>query len=434
MRQENGLQILRLFRFYTSIPFLCLGFLMIFYSFRPVYLAYTFGIVFILIGLILVYKCPPRLLNWSLFFSTLVWLLLAAEVMAFVVFNNEPILRVSSPAVNFHPIKGYEWTPKQPVRMFAKANGKVIIDHNFTTNNRGYISSQDYHYEKSDTAAKRFILLGDSFSAGNYMEVTLADRVQQLLNEKSPSPNTEVYNFSQSGIGLSTWGRVFKEDIIKNYNFDGILMACYGNDLHRKYMIMQCTDEGIFTGYFNNLPSNETDLFDHYLPKMRFKAPYATEEEIDLLAVSKKKYFQWPFTLRVLRTLNKISNKLVTAPLPIPSQIEEVKATIGLENFRALEQIIAYCQKNKKTFIFLAVPGRGGLHQYLDGKPGPYWSEMQLVANHFSVPFFNGYESFKPLETDKINEMYLEGDDHWNQAGSDFFAQAFASFMELGDF
>src|SRR6185437_7019254 len=129
---------------------------------------------------------PPALVLASLAVAFLVIeaaLLVSAGFGAHAagVFKFKDLYVSNRPIAVFDRIMGYRRTPG-PTRIVEIIQDKLVFDHTFTPNNRGYISARDYTYKKSSPDVTRLIVFGDSFTAAEFNDVPWPDRVQGMLH------------------------------------------------------------------------------------------------------------------------------------------------------------------------------------------------------------------------------------------------------------
>ena len=118
----------------------------------------------------------------------------------------EGITVYDRPCAAFDAAAGYRWQPGV-ARILRIVGNAVAYDQRFRANNCGYISSRDYTYRKPRPNVKRIVVLGDSFSAGDYLSVPLPDRLHELLQSGMQEERIpyEVYSFALPGQGLQNW-------------------------------------------------------------------------------------------------------------------------------------------------------------------------------------------------------------------------------------
>ena len=129
-------------------------------------------------------------------------------------------------------IRGYKLVaPENKCRNFKLTYNTVEYDVVININNSGVNSHFDYSYTKPDSI-KRYIVFGDSFSAGLFMDTSWVDKIHADLKQKNVP--IELYNFSIDGGGIMNWYSTLCNEIIPNYQFDGIILMSYLDNLRKR--------------------------------------------------------------------------------------------------------------------------------------------------------------------------------------------------------
>lgn len=127
---------------------------------------------------------------------------------------------------------GYRYTPGD-VFLVNIQQGQVSTMHVMHVNNYGYPSYTDF-YPKKDGRTRRFLVFGDSYSAGEITDTTWVDFLQRLYSGKSNNYNIELYNCSLEAAGIQNWYLQY-HDHLKHLEFDGVIFAVFGAE---KYISM----------------------------------------------------------------------------------------------------------------------------------------------------------------------------------------------------
>ena len=109
----------------------------------------------------------------------------------------------SSKTVHFDSIRGYMLT-KQPSRWTRITNGTVEFVGWMKGNSQGFPSRTDFGPARPDGSTRRIAVLGDSFSAAEYLDTNWPDRTQALA--EASGEKLQLLNFSLDGIGLANCG------------------------------------------------------------------------------------------------------------------------------------------------------------------------------------------------------------------------------------
>ena len=367
---------------------------------------------------------------------------LAIEDSSFGVFNRE--------CARFDSISGYKWLPVD-CRITKIVNGEVVFDNRFTSNGQGYLSKQDYMFRKQDSTITRYLVFGDSFTAGMYLERSWPDYLQNKLDREFAGQKFEIYSFAIDGAGLFNWHRIFMNEIIPYYEFDGIIIAAWGNDFSRDFAIMHHEGDGAYFGYFDKAPDNYRDFYDNFFPKTWFVEivpDSVIDQKIARTSGSEQGIFQFTipdlnFMMKLYDAMAYISyqrkqegfeEKFISSRQDFMKEyrIENFKERYGLERFGKLDTMIKYCKAHHKQVILCTQADEVGIRDLKTGNYHWMQGELEGLAKHYDVHYFDGLRYFLELSEEEIGESFLKYDPHWSQKGSDIFAENFYRyFIEL---
>ena len=363
------------------------------------------------------------------------------------VFRYEDLYVSNRPIATFDPVSGYRRTPGS-TRIVRITHDILIFDQTFTPNNAGYISARDYTHEKPAGTA-RIVVLGDSFTTEEFNPQPWPDRVDAALKGRTTRP-TELYSFAVNGAGLGNWSTIFFDDIVPHYQFDALVIATYVDNLARQYSYLHYDGPNAYIGFFPTRAATTEDFLANYLPRM---APHnvkvATDAEIDAMIASLRQPWQWPgFELRSgpliaaqwqrFRSGRMRAIPAVAGPATAPGgdtggDIAAIAAQYGPAQFGLLQQIMGYCRDHGIPVILASVPGRDTVRAFAESKgrdETPHQRETRALAAHFGALYMDGYAPFGQVLPADIDERYwLKFDGHWNQAGSNLFADAMTDFL-----
>lgn len=352
----------------------------------------------------------------------------------------------NKPCAHADLIRGYRWE-NDSIRIVKSVNSTVVYDRVFLPNNKGYVSDKNYSFKKRPDTF-RFLVLGDSYTASEYLQTPWTDQIERIINEKDSIFSFEFYSFALDGIGLSNWHSIFFNEMAPNYEFDALILAIYGDDLYRDFYMMFADDTNVYGSYFKSRPENIEDFEKNYKKNMYSVGKimndntinknlklnnFSTEDNIIknnlyLLIKTHSILQSIEYNLNRKRYLegfykqsNKDKNNL---------SIDLVKSKLGVANFKMLEEIFGYCNENKKTVIIANVPHIEIVKQnnYKNCK-STYQLESEVISDYYHALYFDSYPLFQKLPYDSLQSFYLKHDAHWNQKGSDFFSQNFAQFI-----
>jgi len=409
------------------LPFAILGiaWICMFPALSP---SFLLGIGFLLFGIAISCLIGGKLTNIALLFSSLMFGYLVGEGVSYAI---DPYVNASGfnkKSTKFDPIRGYRWLGDS-IRGFRTRMGVVVYDNHFYPNNEGWIMNQDYTYKKKDSTRFRWMILGDSFVAGIMLQTNLPNRTQQLLNDSLGVGKIEIYSFGVDGGGIMNWYNVFFKEILPNYEFDGIIIAPYADNLYRDFMVMMIDTNG-FMGRIDSVEWSEGDS-----PKMSdFKElkPYTnvySDIEIEHFLSHPLKPFDWPLRKQLKSQINNWGRKGKNNTAENIKTIDQLQDKMGSIKFTQLDSIISWCQSNQKQLVLASIPSKEELKNNWLGERNQHKVEMDIIAKEYQLEYLDGYAVFKDLNEVEIDSRWLKYDGHWNQKGSDEYATELANYL-----
>lgn len=399
------------------------------------------------------------LYSFCLMLEFFTYLLICFEIIRpdFYSLNGNNFGAANQPYVRFDSISGYKYIPGKP-RIVKVQDGTLVYDHILSVNNRGYCSVFDFPYKKAGKSKKRLIVFGDSFSAGEITDTTWVD----LLNIKmaGSAKSIELFNFGLEATGISGWHNTFFKEIVPNYEFDGIVIANFGDldyyssDMARPFVIKHSLTDHSTIGFVEALPKNTDDFTKNYLSRSYYESSIYTPEDIDhykLLAMHQpgtKRTFKWRaphlYLLNLLsdaisfiREYNAMKKKYIKKPIDPEIQKQEVTDWKNFEIYygkRATltKEILDYCVANKKEIYFISIPSFDLTEtDSLNYHNNIYNRQLKFLANKYKGSFFDGYNMMDSIPREKDADFHLYGDSHWSRKGIDRFIKCLPlSFFE----
>jgi len=417
----------RQLRILSFFPFLVLGFGWM-YSYAIHSNLFWIGVSILLAGLFLVFRIGKKGTNLSILISFIVFGYLSGEGITYLISPAKGVSGFNQECTEFDPIRGYRWLGND-IRNFKTHQNEVVYDNHFYPNNQGWIMKQEYSHKKKDSAKTRWMLLGDSFVAGIMLETNLPNRAQQILNDSLGNGEVELYSFGVDGGGIMNWHNVFFKEIIPNYEFDGLIIAPYADNLYRDFMVMLIKENG-FMGRIDAVDWSEGDS----ILREDFKAlkPYDniyTDVEIDQLLLNHSKEFDWPLKKNLLRLMKKIKSPRKLNLVNEVSTIKDLNRKMGTQKSKQLDEIITWCKLQNKELVLASIPSLVELKNDLQGKQNQHRKEMGIIAAEYQIDYLDGYTAYKDLNEEEVNAHWLRFDAHWNQKGSDRYAEYFAKYL-----
>ncbi|MCP4120937.1 MAG: hypothetical protein GY751_04220 [Bacteroidetes bacterium] len=257
----------------------------------------------------------------------------------------------------------------------------------------------------------------------------------------------ELYNFSVDGGGIHNWHSIFFNEVVPQYEFDAVIIAIFPGDLSRDFFILNHQEDSTAKyGYFKQKPASRQDFNLTFLPKMEPVGSIMSDRKIDdmiLHATDKKTVTGFrPILFYELISIkdriafihnrhNALSDNSQEFELyNYPDLTKLLIESYGKENSSMFLEIMNWCNIQDKEIIISLIPYKNSISlshsTYIDG----IQVEGASIAANFNGHFFDGYQLFQKLTHSEINECFINGDVHWNQTGSDYFANGFSKFLK----
>ena len=424
----------------------------------------AFGLVIIINGILFFMEVPEKIKYWALTLVTANYLYLTTEafcnlavykgwikpeyywpeeelgVPIFPYFDRE--------CSGYDNVRGFRW--RNQGRATKIANGNLVFDHAFKPNNKGYISNLDYTFKKNDSTVFRWMVLGDSFTDGYYLETPWVDKTNFLLKDSVPH---ELYSFGINGGGILNWNSVFFNEIVPNYEYDGIVIAIFGNDLARDFFIMDHSSPWAYFGWKGGIIPGDTQKIEQIRPLLDSLNLVKNKEfiegrlaEISGRGINRPNLFLLTKIVNYMRAKSALQkfkdeiHKIYSRELAFAAKEEDVtynmdafKHEFGPNYAEKLSGIMEYANSHNKKIIFATVPELPGLQMSKQNNPPILNAKIKALAENFNVNYFDGYNAMQGEAEDSLWELFLTFDGHWSQKGSDLFAKGFAEYLRTNN-
>lgn len=351
---------------------------------------------------------------------------------AYYSYNAVPYF--SKPCCVSDSISGFRWenTGAEAIKI---CNGKTIFRQVIKPNSIGFNSPNDFQPRKKDSTTFRWLVFGDSFTDGYFLSSNWTNAVTNILKEKSMS-SVELHSFALNGTGVKTWVRIFDWLNTTNYEYDGIILACFGNDFSRDYFVMQHDSEYCYYGWCDSLyPTVYKQLLRE--SKIVDISTHSAKEALEGRQVESNFTLLLPYYLNVffvevkqnwvLKTqAQKVFEKYIFADTNKAVSNHYMQGKYGIEKYRLLVKMLDRCKLENKNILFASVPELKGATFCKAGGEIQLNRELNFLAGKYNAGSFDGYGIF-----DTVNEdlYFLKYDGHWNQMGSDLFANRIANVI-----
>jgi hypothetical protein len=301
----------------------------------------------------------------------------------------------------------------QEIRFCRIVNNKIAYDnanYKLTTNRQGYNSKHDFA-EISNDSLTRMLWMGDSFSAGLYLKHTIADRLEYWLRFKGIP--REVFNYSIDGGGIKNWYQMYVRQGLSELPHQDLVLAIFADNLNRDFAIARTTDEHIEFGR-TELPQGDWSLwlaqqervFKPILHRLSIEAAdsmvaYASGAPVCMGFRQGLQIERWWLQWLYYRNPN--------------AMIQQGPDAMGM-----LTEIANICEKKGRKLTLLSVPDIS-IYQG-NGVNNAHHRMLDSISKRLGCEYINGYEAWAHFPSSLVPGLYLQGDRHWNQRGSDWMA------------
>ncbi len=348
----------------------------------------------------------------------------------------------------FDTSSGYKYISGE-TRLVNVHEGHLVYDLIMHVNSLGYPSIYEYPKHKQDSLARRLIVFGDSFSSGEITDTTWVD----LLNKKLAShsgPKTEFFNFSLEAIGIRNWHKIFFNEIVPSYDFDGIVLAVvgdlnyYSSDLIRPFAIKNSSGNHTSLNFFESLPSTQAVFESHFKQQLYYESsiyPPGDIEQYKALATHKAgckrqfvlrpiKAYLLQFMADALHFAAKRNSFLKRYSVKKADEVKnssyfnwaEYESYYGPEKTILVRDILDYCVSHHKEIWLISMPSFNLAEKYPSHyRDNIYNRQLRFLASQYQAHFYDGYEMIDHIAPDHYKDYHLYGDTHWNRKGINLF-------------
>lgn len=335
--------------------------------------------------------------------------------------------------IHFDPVLGYRLT-QVPSRYARITYGKVEYVGRKVGNAQGFPDRDDFSIQATSTGGRRFAVLGDSFTAGTYLERNWPDHVEDLAREGGRP--IELFNFSNGGGGLANWWSVVLLHIEpRGYQFDGIIFAVWGNDLHRTFTIAD--HRGTKRPMLGRLPRWDPTTYPRTIEEARaFLRPLngyiVTSREFELALQGEwcpprqLELYVAPTAYRAARDLWRRAGRHPMSGKPSPKR--RPRFILGEPQRRLVEDIRRYADTHELPILVVSVPSRKQLLKRGASFGAP--ADVRRFAKLLGAELIDGSRAFEGLSIGGVRAHWLPYDAHWADKGSDRFGNFMAQVLE----
>lgn len=346
------------------------------------------------------------------------------------IFNNSPIWIIeqgTAPAIRFDRHTGFRYNGNG-TRHALVSRKLVDYDSHIYGNNLGFPDKDAFFSKRQRPGVPRIAVLGDSFSAALSLETNWPDRLENMA-EAAGTP-VELLNFSLDGAGTANWWGIVTHILqAESYELDGILFGLFNANYRRQLIVAD--HEGYERHMSGYVPSfNPEDWPQTAMEARSYLSPMPS------CIVSSEAYeralkgslYALPSSQRWEPVGVKLLGLFINS-LCRPAGAEEVSA--DFENYLGdiaplFLDIKKYAQTRQLASLVMRIPYD---EEILGNRPPD--EGIILWAKELDAPLFDGLAVYKGMTEEQVRTHFFKMDGHWNQKGSDAFADYF--FQEVVD-
>lgn len=383
----------------------------------------SFYIIFLLLGLLL---AAEGILRLMIAIKIVPYISIRPELLS----SYQIMPMFNHPVTVFDSITGFRWVPGQH-QCLKICKGKVVFYNDFKINSSGFVSGLTYKKERNGKK-KRYLVFGDSFTDGYFLKENWPSRCNRMLREKQVE--VELYNFALNGNGLCAWSGLLHQLQQDSMIYDGIILAVFANDLQRDLFVWNTDNEKSCFGWIKaqDFPGKNLSCLNNIkapkgLQQLLFelkKGPQSLWKEgllLPIYTVGTYKMISEGFKLR--QEQKKLSNAFIRNEKFRITDVGDTyfKNKYGTEKTALLMELLKQCKSQGKEIILSAVPDQAGLKLTKQNIRTIPASEMQYLSRKIGTGYLDGYQLLS--EEGDPDSYFLPMDGHWNQKGSDYFAE-----------
>jgi hypothetical protein len=312
------------------------------------------------------------------------------------------------------PVKGFRLSSVPSRLILATTRGEVLSQGTLAGNDEGFSDRLDFG-SRMLPGTRRFVVLGDSMTAGRFIEVNWPERVNEWLATQA-GPPVVLMNMGLDGGGLGNWRTLLEHFFTEDGpEIDGVIFAVACDDLDRKHLwwddsLVQRNGVGVMALTYHPTWNYRPRPFvpaDHYPINDWWMIVSPGELDAFLEGTWHPPRQEHPFNLYLLNQAVELLNQIGFGVGGIAS------ADASTEG-REYDELVAWIRhdiaERKIPALVLEVPGT-------DSARAQQFA-MAVGADHLSVS--RGFDEAK-AGCDSCYKIRYDG--HWNQEGSDLFAR-----------
>jgi hypothetical protein len=350
--------------------------------------------------------------------SVTTWFWLAWKDVSIWIFED------SGRTIEFDSVRGYRLTTI-PSRWARITQGEVEYVGTLHGNQQGYPSKFEAAPARSSGTEQRIAVFGDSFTSAQFIDMSWPDRTRDLLRMRGH--NFELLNFSTDGGGLGNWWSNI-ENYVRPYNYDldVILFAVFADDLERTFSFSD--HRQVRHHMFGRWPSWKPGEWPKDLPTARTQLRPVPDSHIvsthDFDDFLNKR---WPLSVSQPPIRPVIAKRAYHLLKSLLSRQPSDKGRPNLINANSpqrplMRDILSFIEEKGLLALVVYVPSKEALLQSPETGVAEYRA-VQSFADALNSRVLDGRLAFSDLNKHQLGSYFFKYDAHWNQKGSDRFAE-----------
>jgi hypothetical protein len=337
--------------------------------------------------------------------------------------------------VEFDPVRGYRLN-NTPARTARITNGKFEYVGEFRGNSQGFPDRDDFGPKRDPKYKQRFAVFGDSFTHAPYLGENWPDRAEDLSQDEGKP--VQFLNFALSYTGLANWWSILTKVVeAENYDIDGVIFVVWETNLLRGFTVQAV--EKPHRPYQKLLFGRCYSWDPKDFPKTESEALTFLEEDKMQYLLPREEFEQaiqgkWPtpvprhFRPMILTSLFRAVRSLVVGQGK--EATAEKPGDFDPGRKKMIDDIRAYLDSRKIPALVVHLPSRESLLQPTKSS-NLHFEKAQIFAAALGATFVDAGEVFRSMSAAEIRAHYLPHDGHWNQRGSDLFADFMVKQVRL---
>jgi hypothetical protein len=329
--------------------------------------------------------------------------------------------------IEFDAIRGYRLN-STPARTARITDGRFEYVGAYRGNSQGFPDRDDFGPKRDARYKHRFAVFGDSFTHAPYLSQNWPDRAEDIMAEKGEP--VQFLNFALSYTGLANWWSILTRIVkAEDYDLDGVIFVVWETNLLRGFTVQASKkphrphDKLLFGRCRSwdpkDFPTTESEALAFLEEdKMQYLLP-AEEFEQTLQGgwpASVPRHFRPLIATQIFRAV-----RALVKPAP-PETTAETPGDFDAPRKKLIDDMRQFLESKKLPALVIHLPSRDTLlHPSENSRL--HREKSKAFAQALGASFLDADELFAGMKPDEIHAQFLPHDGHWNQKGSNRFAE-----------